>query len=185
MLDESTFCRLRLSREPFPHVTHTSKVFASDSLTRLAQEFPEASAEGYLGPQDLTLSRAWNQWLAYLKSASYRSALERIVEQDLTDTHVEVGFRTVSGASEGSIHTDIPQKRITHLIYWNQEWEYPTGRLRLLRSPQIDDFSIEVVPTLGTGVIFLVSEHSFHGFLPFVGVRKVLQINTMNGPETI
>jgi len=64
----------------------------------------------------------------------------------------------------------------------NSKWEQSGGRLRLLRSPQdIDDIVVEIPPTEGTLVAFRRSENSFHGHKPFIGARRVIQLNWVTG----
>ncbi len=75
-----------------------------------------------------------------------------------------------------------PSKIITALIYMNSSWEQSGGRLRLLRSAHnLDDVLVEVPPTEGTLVTFRRSENSFHGHKPFIGVRRVIQLNWVTG----
>jgi hypothetical protein len=60
----------------------------------------------------------------------------------------------------------------------NPQWEQTGGRLRLLRSPHdIEDVLVEVPPTEGTLVAFRRSSNSFHGHKPFIGPRRVIQLN--------
>ena len=51
------------------------------------------------------------------------------------------------------------------------------GRLRILRSNDIDDYVTEVPPAWGTMLAFVNGEHAWHGHLPFQGSRRVLQLN--------
>ena len=78
---------------------------------------------------------------------------------------------------DGKIHTDTESKIITVLLYMNPEWEKDGGRLRLLRSHNIEDKIAEVPPLSGTLLAFRRSDNSFHGHTPFEGERKVIQMN--------
>ena len=49
--------------------------------------------------------------------------------------------------------------------------------MRVLRAKNIEDVAAEVVPSGGNLVAFLRSDHSWHGHLPFSGVRRVVQFN--------
>ena len=81
---------------------------------------------------------------------------------------------------DGRIHTDSTAKLVTALLYFNDGWEAPGGRLRLLRRPDdLDDVIAEVPPDSGTLVAFRRSDRSFHGHEPFVGVRRYVMINWM------
>ena len=86
--------------------------------------------------------------------------------------------RGVSAARDGQIHTDSRTKIITVLIYMNNAWEAKTGRLRLLRSPDnLEDVIAEVPPDEGTLLIFKNEPNAWHGFHPFEGPRRVIQLN--------
>jgi len=54
---------------------------------------------------------------------------------------------------------------------------FPGGRLRLLRTRNLDDVVVEVPPDYGMLVAFRRSSRSFHGHKPHFGERRVLQIN--------
>ena len=87
---------------------------------------------------------------------------------------------------DGRIHTDSATKIITVLLYLNPGWEAPGGRLRLLRSPDnLDAVIVEVPPDEGTLVAFRRGAHSFHGHTPFVGPRRVIQLNWVTTPEVL
>jgi hypothetical protein len=97
---------------------------------------------------------------------------------DLTGRPVMVTVRGQSGTRDGNIHTDAATKLITALIYMNPHWEESGGCLRLLRSPtDIEDVIIEVPPSEGTLVAFRRSDNSYHGHKPFIGPRRVIQLN--------
>src|SRR5205807_10523891 len=82
------------------------------------------------------------------------------------------------GTKDGNIHTDAVTKLITVLLYMNPGWEDSGGRLRLLRSPDsIEDVIVEVPPVEGTLLAFRRSDNSYHGHKPFIGPRRVIQLN--------
>ena len=77
--------------------------------------------------------------------------------------------------SDGKIHTDSTSKIITVLIYMNETWDQPGGRLRLLRSAtDLNDIIVEVPPVAGT---MLACHNSWHGHESFAGERRVIQFN--------
>jgi hypothetical protein len=60
----------------------------------------------------------------------------------------------------------------------NSRWEEPGGRLRLLRSgTDLEDCILEIPPDEGTLLCFRRSSNSWHGHKPFVGERRVIQMN--------
>ena len=81
---------------------------------------------------------------------------------------------------------DSKTKLITVLVYMNGRWEAPGGRLRLLRTPDSLDHAItEVPPDEGTLLAFKVTGNSWHGHEPFVGERRVIQLNWVTGTDVV
>jgi hypothetical protein len=111
-----------------------------------------------------------------------RAAFEEKFQLDLHDRPTMITVRGRCGTRDGNIHTDATNKIITALIYMNPQWEEAGGRLRLLRSAHdLDDVLVEVPPLEGTLVAFRRSDNSFHGHKPFIGPRRVIQLNWVTG----
>ena len=125
----------------------------------------------------MQLSQEWQAFRDEIYSPAYREAMEQITGLSLSGYEVGIGIRESSKLSHGAPHSDVPRKKVTHLIYFNQEWPYNTGNLRVLRSLNLNDVHDTITPLKGHGIIFVVSKHSYHGFEPFEGVRKAIQIN--------
>ena len=51
------------------------------------------------------------------------------------------------------------------------------GRLRFLRSTDLEDYAAEVAPLGGTMLAFLRSERSYHGHERYVGERRMIQMS--------
>ena len=67
----------------------------------------------------------------------------------------------------------------------NPAWDNSGGRLRLLRSrDSIEDVATEAPAAGGALVAFLRSDHSWHGHLPFIGERRVIQFNWVTDNES-
>jgi SM-20-related protein len=81
---------------------------------------------------------------------------------------------------DGRIHTGSQTKLVTALIYLNTGWAAPGGRLRLLRGPDdINDMIAEVPPHAGTLPAFRRAANSWHGHMPYEGVRRAIMLNWM------
>jgi hypothetical protein len=79
----------------------------------------------------------------------------------------------------GTIHTDSRSKVATALLYLEPHWPGTSdGCLRFLA--RVDDIDAlvapEIQPLYGTLVAFKRADNSFHGHLPYEGVRRVIQV---------
>lgn len=64
------------------------------------------------------------------------------------------------------------------LIYFNAEWPAEGGRFRVLRSgTEMDDYAEEILPLDGTLVAFRCCDHSYHGYKPYDGEPRMIQMN--------
>ena len=89
-------------------------------------------------------------------------------------------LRGYTRAKDGQIHTDSKDKIITVLLYLNENWQQPGGRLRILKNDHnVDDYAAEVPPDNGTLLVFKRSDQSWHVHHPFDGPRRSLQMNWM------
>ena len=97
-----------------------------------------------------------------------------------------ITVRGKADQKDGRIHTDSKSKRITGLLYLNEEWSVEAGRLRLLYGPHdLENYCAEVPPTAGALLLFKVAENGWHGHKPFVGTRKLLQLNYVVGEAVL
>ena len=113
-----------------------------------------------------------------LRGPEFARAVSEKLGIDLTRRPTMVTVRGQSAARDGQIHTDSRSKLITVLIYMNGKWESPTGRLRLLRSPDnLNDVIAEVPPEEGALLVFENKPNAWHGFEAFEGPRRVIQLN--------
>lgn len=104
--------------------------------------------------------------------------MERKFGVSLDNTTKTVTVRKYSEMSDGNIHTDHWSKVITVLLYFNEQWDQPGGKLRLLRSnTDIEDYAAEATPVGGTLLAFRRSHNSFHGYKRFEGERRMVQVN--------
>jgi SM-20-related protein len=115
-----------------------------------------------------------------LQSDSVARAFSEKFDLDLVGRPTMITVRGRCQEKDGRIHTDSEAKLVTALLYFNDRWEAPGGRLRLLRGPDnLDDAIAEAPPESGTLVAFRRSDRSFHGHEPYTGVRRYVMINWM------
>jgi hypothetical protein len=118
--------------------------------------------------------------IAELDGPEFQAAIEEKFGVALEGRPKMYSLRGYTRAKDGQIHTDSKDKIITVLVYLNEDWKQPGGRLRILRNGHdVDDYVAEVAPDQGTLLVFQRSDTSWHGHHPFEGQRRSLQMNWM------
>jgi SM-20-related protein len=178
-LDTAAFEAAPLAREPFPHLLVPHFVSATD-VARVAEDFPHLSGPGAFPPSALRPKGHFAALVGELAEPWLRHAIEAKFDIDLADRPLVWTVRGRVRQRDGAVHTDTPSKLVTLLLYLNEGWTAPGGRLRLLRAREtLDDPVVEVAPEGGTLLVFLPSDRSWHGHLPYVGERRAIQLNFM------
>jgi SM-20-related protein len=184
-LDIERFEQTELLREPFEHLV-VPRFVRSTALVGINDDHPRISKAGSFPLSEVSFGPKYQEFIDDLKSAEFREAFERKFSIDLTDRPVMITVRGRCTNKDGKIHTDSKTKIITVLIYLNPKWEDNGGRLRLLRGPvDLDDMILEVPPIEGTLLAFKRSDNSWHGHKPFIGDRRVLQLNWVTDEEVV
>jgi SM-20-related protein len=176
LLDLAAFDATPLQRDPFDHAI-VEHIIAPEHLDTVLAAFPDVPGPGSHSPASLRIAQTFAALLAGLESDTFRHALERKFAIDLTERPTVTTIRGELRASDGAVHTDSRSKIITVLLYLNRGWSSPGGRLRLLRSPALEDFGVEVAPRAGTMLVFRRGETSWHGHAPFAGPRRAIQMS--------
>ena len=184
-IDLALFERTRLEREPYPYLIAPGFVPAA-ARAALAADYPAIAQPGSFPVSDVTYGPAFRQFLAEIEGDAMRDAFARKFDMDLAGRPTMVTVRGQAQAKDGRIHTDSVTKLITVLVYMNEAWEAPGGRLRLLRSDHsLDDMIAEVPPAAGTLLAFKVTPHSWHGHAPASGPRRVVQLNWVESDSVV
>jgi SM-20-related protein len=185
LLDFTALERTPLVTEPFPYIVVPGFV-PGPARAALAPDFPVIDKPGSFPVGDLRFGPAFGRFIAELEGPAMRAAFARKFGIDLSNRPTMVTVRGQARAADGRIHTDTPSKLITVLIYMNDAWEAPGGRLRLLRSSDnLDDVVAEVPPAAGTLLAFRVTPHSWHGHAPVSGPRRVIQLNWVESASVV
>lgn len=176
-LDLDLVRRAKLETDPFAHIVVPGFI-PPDARAAVSADFPRIDKTGSFPVATLDIGATFGAFLEQLEGAGFRDAIATKFGIDLSDRPTMVTVRGQAGARDGKIHSDSKSKLVTVLIYMNESWEAPGGRLRLLRSPDnLDDMVAEVPPDAGTLLAFLVTPHSWHGHAPISGPRRVIQLN--------
>jgi SM-20-related protein len=166
-----------LVRQPFEHLI-VPQFIGPRALAAINADYPTISTSGSFPVDQLAFGSTFRTLLDELNSDEFREAFEEKFGIELTGRPTITTVRGRCGPADGKIHTDSLTKIITVLIYMNESWDQPGGRLRLLRSSHdLNDIIVEVPPIGGTLLAFKRSNNSWHGHEPFVGDRRVIQFN--------
>ena len=109
------------------------------------------------------LSSSWKRLGRELLSAEYRQAMSDLIGIDLSSAQLEVNVFHYGADSLLGPHTDLEDKIVTHVMYFNPTWdESDGGYLRILNSADPEDVAMTVSPVLGRSVIIVRSDRSWH-----------------------
>jgi len=177
IIDLDSFGATPLTAEPFPYLMVPNFVRA-EAMTAINADYPLVTHPGSFPLPTLEFGPAFRAFMDAIQGPEFTRAVEEKFGLSLAGRPTMVTARGVSAARDGQIHTDSRTKLITVLIYMNNAWEAKTGRLRLLRGPDdLEDVIAEVPPDEGTLLIFKNEPNAWHGFHPFEGPRRVIQLN--------
>ncbi|MCB1549859.1 MAG: 2OG-Fe(II) oxygenase [Hyphomicrobiaceae bacterium] len=175
-LDETAIAEAALRTDPydFAFVDHAIDLCHKDEVL---EDVPVIPFRGSYAVPYLDCGARFKAVLDDLQSPRFRRLVEEKFDIDLSGrptTMVMMG-NTSGNYNEGYAHPDSKHKLVTVLLGFSREWPYERGRLRVLRSDDRHDCAFEFPPEFGKMLMFRVSDHSWHGFLPQKGERKSLQ----------
>lgn len=177
MLDLAALRSAPLIRQPFDYLIVPGFV-KPEARAAIHADYPRIDSAGSFPVGELTFGPAFRALVDALCGPEVQSAFADTFGLDLRRRPTMVTVRGRCDTRDGKIHTDSVSKLITVLLYMNARWEQDGGRLRLLRSAHdLEDVIVEVPPTEGTLVAFRRSDNSYHGHKPFIGPRRVVQLN--------
>jgi hypothetical protein len=177
MLDLNAFNQTSLKREPYPYMVVKDSL-KTESIDQLFNYFTVFEHAGSIPVESVDYGKGFADLLKDLNSDELRQAIASKFDISLADYPTMTTVRGVMREKDGRIHTDSKTKIITVLIYFNAEWENDSGHLRILNNgDNIEDYVEEIPPSLGTMVVFQVTDNCWHGHKPVVGKRLSIQMN--------
>jgi SM-20-related protein len=166
-----------LQNEPFEYVL-VSEFLDESSSSQILTDFPSINRNGSFPLSTLTYGPQFQDLIDELLGPEFEKCVSEKFGMELSQYPTMITVRgQCNGTADGHIHTDSREKIITVLLYLNPEWNSGGGRLRLLRSKNLEDMAAEVPPTFGSLLIFKRCDWSWHGHKPFEGKRLSLQMN--------
>ena len=184
-VDLEKFNATGLCREPFDFLV-VPGFLKSGSLAAIHDDFPRVDRPGSFPLESQSYGAAFQALIDELRGPAVQAAFERKFGLDLEGRPTMFTVRGRCSDRDGGIHTDSVTKIITVLLYMNPTWEESGGRLRLLRSgTDLEDYILEVPPEEGTLLSFRRSDNSWHGHKPFIGPRRVIQMNWVTSEKVL
>jgi len=171
--------------DPFPFLI-VSDFLRRETADQVAKDFPKIDFAGSVPVNVVECGPFFRRFLEELEGNVLRSAIEKKFDVQLENRPTFITLRGKTRAKDGRIHTDTKSKLITLLLYLNPEWESDAGRLRILRdSENLENYVIEIPPTLGQCLIFKVTDNCWHGHKPFEGERRAIQLNYLTNEAAL
>lgn len=166
-----------LNTDPFSYLI-VPNFIRPEALDEIHNDYPETTDAGSFPLDLLSYGPAFAKLMDEVRGPELRAAIAKKFSMNLDGFPTLVTVRGHADMGDGSIHHDTKSKQITVLLYMNPSWEDQGGRLRLLHdNKSLDNVIAEVPPVAGTMLIFKVSKNSWHGHKPFIGPRRVIQLN--------
>lgn len=171
--------------DPFPYVI-VPEFVREDAQEGIEADFPAIDHPGSFPLGSLRYGPRFSALMDALQGPEMRKLVEEKFDIDLAGRPTTATVRGISKAADGKIHTDSKTKLITVLLYMNRGWESSHGRLRLLRNQNdLQNYAAEVPPDRGTLLIFKNGPTAWHGFEPFEGPRRVIQVNWVTDENVV
>ena len=168
-----------IETEPYSY-TIVPGFLSPESVAAINATYPKIEKGGSYPIESLESSMTIKEVIDELDGPEFEHVIAERFGVEIAGRPKMYSLRGYTRAKDGQIHTDSKDKIITVLLYLNQDWKQPGGRLRILRNgTSVDDYVAEVPPDNGTLLVFKRSETSWHGHHPFDGPRRSLQMNWM------
>jgi hypothetical protein len=181
-LDYTALRAIPVATDPFPHVVVRHFVPPA-SLRAVVADLPPLHKRGSYPTDAIRSGPAVHALMRALEGPELRQTIAAKFGLDLDASPTMLTIRGRTGERDGRIHCDSTAKRVTALLYLNQDngaFGEHDGCLRLLRGPDdLEDYAVEVPPVNGTLLVFPNGPASWHGHKTFAGQRYSMQLNYM------
>jgi len=184
-LDMEALRAASVQRDPFPFFI-VPRFVKAEALEAIRVDYPVVPLPGSFPLSTLQYGQGFTSFMEQIQRAEMTKTVGEKLGMDLSASPTMVTVRGQSREKDGKIHIDSRTKLVTALIYMNDAWESPKGRLRLVRSQtDLNDVIAEVPPDQGTLLVFRNDTNAWHGFEPFAGPRRVIQLNWVTDASVV
>ena len=176
ILNLDAYNKTALQHDPFDYMIVPG--FINEAyFNRLVEDFPKINKPGSFPLTALSYGPMFESFLKELKAPAFTAIVGEKFSVDLHNKPMMFSVRGKCSRKDGKTHTDSKSKIISMLIYMNSSWDKPEGKLRILRSSNLEDTAAEIPPVAGTMLMFRRADNSWHGHPSFEGNRQVVQVN--------
>jgi SM-20-related protein len=180
VLNWENIANAAISSDPYPHFI-VEQAFDLSCLKMLAQDFPQVRFAGLLPLRHVEKKGLFSQLIKDLESQQLKDIIGSKLGMDLTAMPPLITVRGYARQRDGKIHVDTVDKKVSILLYLNEEWQHEAGKLRVLRSgDNIEDYTAEIPPLMGKMFVFKVTDNCWHGHKPLQAERRALMLNYMS-----
>lgn len=162
---------------PYPYFV-VENALADSEVQAVIQDFPKIEQGGSFNIEDVEIKPNFDRFLKSLDTPEFRQILTDKFDVNVMEHPMMITLRGYSRQKDGRIHSDSKSKLLTVLIYLNESWDAPNGRLRILNDDKdINNYVTEINAGPGSLVAFKVTDNGWHGYIPYEGQRQSIQIN--------
>lgn len=172
-----------VSSTPYPFFV-VENAIADSEVQSVIQEFPKIEQGGSFNIEDVEIKPNFDRFLKSLDTPEFRQILTDKFDVNVMEHPMMITLRGYSRQKDGRIHSDSKSKLLTILIYLNESWDAPNGRLRILNDDKdINNYVAEINAGPGSLVAFKVTDNGWHGYIPYEGQRQSIQINFLTSEK--
>ncbi|WP_010116166.1 2OG-Fe(II) oxygenase [Acinetobacter sp. P8-3-8] len=172
-----------VSSTPYPFFV-VENALADNEVQAVIQDFPKIEQGGSFNIEDVEIKPNFDRFLKSLDTPEFRQILTDKFDVNVMEHPMMITLRGYSRQKDGRIHSDSKSKLLTILIYLNESWEAPNGRLRILNDDKdINNYVAEINAGPGSLVAFKVTDNGWHGYIPYEGQRQSIQINFLTSEK--
>jgi len=168
---------------PYPYFV-VENALADSEVQAVIQDFPKIEQGGSFNIEDVEIKPNFDRFLKSLDTPEFRQILTDKFDVNVMEHPMMITLRGYSRQKDGRIHSDSKSKLFTVLIYLNESWDAPNGRLRILNDDKdINNYVTEINAGPGSLVAFKVTDNGWHGYIPYEGQRQSIQINFLTSEK--
>lgn len=172
-----------VSSTPYPFFV-VENALADNEVQAVIQDFPKIEQGGSFNIEDVEIKPNFDRFLKSLDTPEFRQILTDKFDVNVMEHPMMITLRGFSRQKDGRIHSDSKSKLLTILIYLNESWDAPNGRLRILNDDKdINNYVAEINAGPGSLVAFKVTDNGWHGYIPYEGQRQSIQINFLTSEK--